>query len=470
MVQFLQSRSIKTMQSAGRARLDHLMPMLLAVIHANHTTLETFERILMLLEAVARRTAYMVLLAENPQALQQLVRLCGASPWIADQLTRFPALLDELLDPSVLYRPLDKQQLRDDLRQQTLRIDWDDLETQMETLRYFKLSHALRAEANEMTHGLSLMEVSDYLTWLAEALLEHVTELAWRQMVTRHGHPAGTQLDDGTFDAHFIVLGYGKLGGGELSHGSDLDLVFVHDGVTMGSTDGHRIVDNRTFYLRLGQKIIHILNAQTLTGQLYEVDMRLRPSGNSGVLVSTFKGFEQYQCHDAWVWEHQALVRARAVCGSPKLQQKFEELRQRILGSSREIRALRSDVITMREKMRDHLCRQGSTSVESTGFNIKQSVGGVVDIEFMVQFLVLAWADRVPELTRYRDNIRTLKTIEENDLMDTADAVRLIDAYRHFRTASHRLLLQKLPAVLYSGELDEDRQAVKVIWDKLFNP
>lgn len=463
LLKLLSSRALQTMQSDGRARLDALMPRLLALLSELREPAETLRRILVLVEAVARRTAYLLLLVENPDALRQLVRLCGDSSWIADQLAKHPALLDELLDPRSLYNPPDKSALRDELRQQVLRVSWDDLEGQMETLRYFRMAHGLRVAASEVTDVLPLMKVSDYLTWLAEVILEHVLNLAWQQMVERHGRP---QPVEGEPEPDFVVVGYGKLGGIELGHGSDLDLVFIHDANAKGHSDGERSIDNQTFFTRLGQKMIHILNTQTISGKLYEVDMRLRPSGNSGLLVSSLVAFEKYQRNEAWTWEHQALTRARVVAGGDRLTAGFEALRNSLLQQSRDEAALKKDVVDMREKMRSHLGTKGSEATKAEQFHLKQDAGGIVDIEFLVQYMVLAWAKQAPELCRWSDNIRILESLKAAGLLSAEDADQLIEAYKVFRSAGHRLALQRLSGVVGGNEFSAERDSVKCIWSR----
>ncbi|WP_439134637.1 bifunctional [glutamate--ammonia ligase]-adenylyl-L-tyrosine phosphorylase/[glutamate--ammonia-ligase] adenylyltransferase [Pseudomaricurvus sp.] len=463
LLKLLSSRSLQTMQSDGRTRLDALMPRLLALLSELQESAETLRRILVLVEAVVRRTAYLLLLVENPDALRQLVRLCGGSSWIADQLAQHPALLDELLDPRSLYSPPDKNALRDELRQQVLRVSWDDLEGQMETLRYFRMAHGLRVAASEVTDVLPLMKVSDYLTWLAEVILEHVLNLAWQQMVERHGRP---QPLEGQPEPDFVVVGYGKLGGIELGHGSDLDLVFIHDADARGHSDGERSIDNQTFFTRLGQKMIHILNTQTISGKLYEVDMRLRPSGNSGLLVSSLTAFEKYQRNEAWTWEHQALTRARVVAGGERLTGEFESLRNNLLQQTRDDAALKKDVVEMREKMRSHLGTKGSEEKKAEQFHLKQDAGGIVDIEFLVQYAVLAWAVKAPELCRWSDNIRVLETLKAVDLLSDEEADQLIEAYKVYRSAGHRLALQRQPGVVGGGEFQAERESVKRIWGR----
>ena len=316
------SPQLRAMQRLGRERLDAFIPRLLAqaVEHANPDLV--LERVLPLVEAVARRSAYLVLLTENPDALRRLLTLCAASPWIAEQITRFPLLLDELLNEGRLFKPPLAPELAAELRERLTRIPEDDLEQQMEALRNFKLAHRLRVAASEIAGSLPLMKVSDYLTWLAEAILEQVLALAWRQTVAKYGTPQ--RLDGSLCDPGFIIVGYGKVGGIELGHGSDLDLVFIHDGDPNAETDGAKPIDSAQFFTRLGQRIIHLLTAQTNSGQLYEVDMRLRPSGASGLLVSSLGAFERYQQNEAWTWEHQALVRARVLVGCKQVGAAFE--------------------------------------------------------------------------------------------------------------------------------------------------
>lgn len=459
-------QTVQRMQTVARERLDQFMPQLLCAVSAAERPSQTLLRILPLVEAVLRRTAYLVLLVENPAALQELVVLCAASPWISAQLARHPVLLDELLNAGTLYVAPQKSELQSDLRQQLLRLDWDDLEAQMEALRYFKLAHVLRVIASEVTGRLPLMKVSDYLTWIAETILDHVLELGWRHLVERHGRPL--RAPDLPCDKDFIVVGYGKLGGIELGHGSDLDLVFIHDGHPALATDGANSIDNSVFFTRLGQRMIHILTAQTALGPLYEVDMRLRPSGNSGLLVSSLKSFTDYQKKEAWTWEHQALVRARVVAGGGRLAESFDAVRHEILSQRRELSTLREDVLGMRRKMRDQLRPRDTETGQHPVFDLKQGSGAIVDIEFMVQYAVLAWANGHPALTRWTDNIRILESLQQEGLFSESETVTLIEAYKSFRAEVHRLSLQQLPGRAPLVEFASQRQAVLDKWAELF--
>ncbi len=460
-----ESNRLKTLQAAGRARLDRFMPLLLAAAAATDHPSVVIARTMPLVESVLRRSAYLVLLEENPGALEQLVRLVSASPWIAQELANHPVLLDELIDPRALYALPDRATLAADLQQHMLRIPLADLEAQMEALRHFKLAHGLRCAASEVTGALPLMKVSDYLSFLAEAILGHVLAVAWHYLVERHGTPQ--KAPGVACDPDFVIVAYGKLGGIELGHGSDLDLVFLHDADPGLATDGERPLDNGVFFTRLGQRIIHVLTAYTPLGQLYEVDMRLRPSGAAGLLVSTLTAFREYQHHQAWTWEHQALVRARPVAGCPRLAARFEELRREVLARPREPEQLRHDVTGMREKMRAHLLKPETSGGKSPRFHLKQSVGGIVDIEFMVQYCVLAWSGSQAALSVYTDNIRILEALSESGLMASEDARVLTEAYKAYRTVVHRLTLQQQDDIVPAGEYQALRDEVVRVWDAL---
>jgi len=466
------SPQLRAMQRLGRERLDAFIPRLLAqaVEHADPDLV--LERVLPLVEAVARRSAYLVLLTENPGALRRLLTLCAASPWIAEQITRFPLLLDELLNEGRLFKPPLAPELTAELRERLMRIPEDDLEQQMEALRHFKLAHRLRVAASEIAGSLPLMKVSDYLTWLAEAILEQVLALAWRQTVAKYGTPLRT--DGKLCDTGFIIVGYGKVGGLELGHISDLDLVFIHDGDPLAETDGPKPIDGAQFFTRLGQRIIHLLTAQTNSGQLYEVDMRLRPSGAAGLLVSSIGAFARYQHGEAWTWEHQALVRARVLVGSVDVGREFERVRAAVLGKPRDLATLRQEVSEMRAKMRDNLGTKstaagtGANAFEASApFDLKQDAGGIVDIEFMVQYAALAWSQTCPSLLRWSDNFRILEELANEGLMPAEDASLLREAYKAYRSAAHRQALQKDAGVIPGDQFADERRQVMRIWREL---
>ncbi len=464
--QLRQGYHYRALSERGRRRFDGLMPLLLVEVGRTEQPADTLMRVVNLIETIAQRTAYLALLAENPLALTQLVKLCAVSPWISALLTRHPLLLDELLDARSLYTPLDRTGLESELRQSLLRIPQDDLEQQMDALRHFKQVQVLRVAAADTAGVMPLMIVSDHLSVLAELILQQVLNLAWHYLTARHGTPQ-CMLNEQSCRPGFAIVAYGKLGGIELGYGSDLDIVFLHDsGGDRQLTDGPKSIDNAVFFARLGQRIIHILNAHTPAGVLYEIDMRLRPSGASGLLVSSMESFADYQATRAWTWEHQALVRARVVAkqDANNIAAHFEQLRRTILQQPRDEATLRAEVHDMRERMRVALGAH-----EPGQFDLKQDTGGIADIEFMVQYGALLWAHDQPALLTFTDNIRLLQGFAAGGRMPVADVQLLSDAYRAYRAAVHRCALQDEPARVNETEFAEYRADVIRIWKKLFS-
>jgi len=456
------SRRYQNLMPQPRERLDRLMPLLLGAVAAVANASQTLQRIVALLEAVVRRSAYLALLVENPMALSQLVKLCAASAWIATHLARYPLLLDELLDPRTLYVPLNRADLEANLTQMLARVAGDE-EQVLDVLRQFKQAQVLRVAAADISGVYPLMQVSDHLTEIAEVLVQQSVAIACDHLVARHGRPQGDKAGE---EPGFIVVAYGKMGGIELGYGSDLDLVFLHGDEGRGAvTDGERPIDNAVFFARLGQRIIHTMTAHTPAGMLYEIDSRLRPSGAAGMLVSSMSAFHTYQKDEAWTWEHQALVRARVVAGDEGLVQQFLTIRSEVLSAQRDPAALRSEVVAMRHKMREQLNR-----AQDGEFDLKQGHGGIADIEFMVQYSILRWAHDHPALLDWSDNIRQLDTLAGEGLMAAADAQTLADAYRTYRAATHRLALQDAKAVVPEADFKPTREAVVRLWRDLMEP
>ena len=315
----------------------------------------------------------------------------------------------------------------------------------------------LRVAAADVTGTLPLMRTSDHLTEIAEAVLNQVLELCWNHLVTKHGKPSSS-LEGMACSRGFAVIAYGKLGGIELGYGSDLDLVFLHAG-DPGETDGDTPIDNSQFFARLGQRVIHMLTARTSAGYLYEVDMRLRPSGSSGVLVSDVDAFEQYQTEKAWTWEHQALVRSRPIGGDIRICERFEAIRRRVISQIREPDALCREVGEMRERL-----RREHAGKDPERFDIKQDVGGIVDIEFLVQYLVLSKSHDYPALLQWTDNVRLLQTLIETGFLPDYQAHFLKEAYLTYRAVVHRLNLQEKPAVVSEERFRSLRENVSTIW------
>lgn len=446
----------------GRERMDCLMPLLLAAVGGVRDPDQCLTWVTSMLEAIAGRTAYLSLLVENPVALSQLIKLFAVSPWIANLITNYPMLLDELLDIRKLYRPLDLRFLHDECRRILQLIDTHDLERQMEALRYFKLSHVLRVAADDIAREMPITKVSGYLTGIAEVLLIEILQLVYTHLTSKHGKPGCVRGKQKVKHMGFVVIAYGKLGGNEIGYSSDLDLVFLHDSsAASGLTTGLKPIANEVFFARLGQRIIHMLNTHTPSGILYEVDMRLRPSGASGLLASNLEAFGDYQRTKAWTWEHQALVRARPVAGDIKLATHFNEIRQEILCRERDPDSLRREIREMRERMRKELL-----SKNLKAFDLKQGVGGITDIEFLVQYGILRWANQYPDLVKFNDNIHLLEGFSRHKLMKSNDAKNLSESYRNYRARIHRLALQEEPAQVDASEFKNDRKRVIALWNE----
>lgn len=456
------SRACRNQSAVGQKRLERMMPLLLAAVGRVETPRICLARLIPLVETISRRSAYIALLVENPMALSQLVRLTSASSWIAHQLILHPLLLDELLDPRSLFLPPGRDELENVLDARLAGIADDDLEQVMEVLRHFRLTSMLRVAAADVVDAIPLMVVSDHLTWLAEVILERVHDTAWAAMVARHGTPRCT-IDGVERAAGIGIIAYGKLGGIELGYGSDLDLVFLHDSAGERQfTDGERSVDNGIFFARLAQRMIHMMTTLTASGTLYEIDTRLRPSGASGLMVSGLEGFAAYQREEAWTWEQQALVRARAVAGSRAVAVRFAEVRTEILARPRDTARLRQEVAEMRRKMREQLVAE-----EPGRFDLKQQVGGIADIEFLVQYGALAWSHEHPSILAWSDNIRLLDTMQAEGLIAPADAELLRDAYRAYRAAVHRCALREEPARVDEARFADYRDGVRAIWERI---
>ncbi|NQD35433.1 bifunctional [glutamate--ammonia ligase]-adenylyl-L-tyrosine phosphorylase/[glutamate--ammonia-ligase] adenylyltransferase [Permianibacter sp. IMCC34836] len=465
--QFRDAGTVKSLSERGRLRLDILMPLLLErcadAVGGDHKAEkvqtnpdETLRRVLQLLRAVCKRTAYLELLAENPATLGQLTRLMADSRFIAEQLSQYPILLDDLLDAKTLYTPPAPESLRAELQLALLRIERTDQEQLLDALREFRHSHMLRIAAATLAGALDVGKVSTHLTALAEAILNEVLELAWEHLVAKHGRPPDTLTDK-----QFLIVGYGKFGGSELSFSSDLDLVFIYTGDLHSQTDGDKAIGVDQFYSRLAQRIVHMLSTRTGSGVLYEVDTRLRPSGNSGLLVCTLEAYQQYQDGEAWVWEHQALVRARAVAGSAALMRTYAALREQVLRRPRDVALLAAEVGNMRQRMRQVLDK--STATE---WDLKHGAGGIVDIEFLVQYWVLAAGAGLGRALQHSHSASLLQALAERDQISEQESAQLRQIYRRYREDVNRLALQDRPARAAADSYPEERATVSAIWQR----
>ncbi|RKQ61985.1 glutamate-ammonia-ligase adenylyltransferase [Vogesella indigofera] len=402
------SQRYQQMPDSSRKKLDALIPPLIEVAAGFDNPDLTLSRILTLLESISRRASYLSLLQEYPQTLQRLASLYSASAWVSAYLNRHPILLDELLDARVLYASPDWPQLAAQLEQQLADCQ-GDVEVQMDTLRHFQHAQTFRLVAQDLAGMWTLEALSDELSALADMVLDATLRHAWLDLPKRHCEVP-----------RFSIIGYGKLGGKELGYASDLDVIFLYD-------DDHP--DAAELYSRLARKLTTWLTSVTAAGSLYDIDLRLRPNGTSGLLVSSVDAFRQYQQKDAWLWEHQALTRARFVCGDAAIGQQFEAIRHQVLTLPRDIGQLRDEVLAMRAKMLEsHPARDG---------DVKHARGGIVDVEFITQFLILAHASQYPELTRNSGNIALLGAAANVGLIPAELANQGQSAYRHYRRLQH---------------------------------
>jgi glutamate-ammonia-ligase adenylyltransferase len=446
----------------GRRRLEKLIPQVLRETGAQNRPEIILGRIIDLIKSIGGRISYLALLLENPDALTHLIQLVEASPWIASFLAQHPVLLDELLDPRTLYIPPEAKQIKIDLKQRMRQAPADDLEYQIEQLCVFKEINILRVAAADVSGALPLMRVSDHLSDIAETVLGAVVKIAYDHLQEKHGTPA-CHLNGVSCDSGFAIIAYGKLGGLELGYGSDLDLVFLHSGTQEETQGSRQAIDSAQFFNRLGQRVIHILTSHTRAGKLYEIDMRLRPSGVSGVLVSPAEGFRDYQQNQAWTWEHQALIKARPILGDPLLTDHFEQTRKEVLARQRTRRKLQEEVIRMRNRMRTDLLKS-----EPGMFDLKQDTGGMVDIEFLVQYLVLLKSHEYPELLQWTDNVRLIQTLIDTGAIDEYTAHILKHAYLIYRAAAHQASLQEKPAKVPQEKFNHLRNRIEKIWQTFF--
>jgi [glutamine synthetase] adenylyltransferase / [glutamine synthetase]-adenylyl-L-tyrosine phosphorylase len=449
LAQIKASRRYLQLPALSRERFDRLVPRLLDVAATTRNAAGSpslvAKRLLGLLEAVSGRSAYLALLIEHPPLLPRLADLMGASAWAADYLTRRPLLLDELLDARVLLAEPDWQAWRAEL-DRLLAAHAGDAETSMDVLRHFQHAQTFRLLAQDLAGRMSVERLADHLSALADAILAATLARCWSQL-----------QEPGVPPPRFAIIGYGKLGGKELGYASDLDLVFLYE-CEPGADDEAQVT-----YSRLAQRISTWLNSATGAGRLYETDLRLRPDGAKGLLVSSFNGFERYQRTQAWTWEHQALTRARFVAGDATIGARFDEIRDAVLRLPRDPASLATDVLAMRARMATGHANRTQL------FDLKHDPGGMVDIEFVVQFLVLAHSHAHPELTRNLGNIALLGMAADADLISRALAQQAADAYREYRRLQHQTRLTGAPhARVDPAPHAERRAAVRELWQAVF--
>ena len=449
------------MEEIGRQRLAAVMSRTVQLIGRHAAPPKSLERALPVFRAVCRRSAYLALLNENPAALERLLKLVVDSVWLARQLAEQPLLLDELLDERLFDAPPSRAELAELLERITHGVAPGDGEAALEAIRVFQRTAMFRIAIADRLGSLPIMKVSDRLTDTAELVLEYSLGMARTELVAKYGTPrCGTPPRE----AGFAIIGYGKLGGLELGYGSDLDLVFLHDSRgDQQETDGSPPLDNERFFARLVQRLIHALSVQTSSGKLYEIDTRLRPSGRAGLLVTSLDGFRRYQESEAWVWEHQALLRSRALAGSRDVCNGFEQIRREVLVANVDRTKLQSEIVKMRQRMRAEL-----SQAKPGEFDVKQDAGGVADIEFLVDYWVLAHSADYPALVEFPDNVRQLEALERVGLVPAARCRQLKDAYLALRQRVHELALDERRRVVAGTEFVEVRAFVTDIWNEAF--
>jgi glutamate-ammonia-ligase adenylyltransferase len=457
-IEFKDSYALKHLSNKGLLVIQRLLPILLTDLVKNtDNQAATLKRILDLFAEVAGRNVYLSLLAENPQSLTQLITLSSASIWICEHLAQYPILFDELMYVRSLYEPLQQSALRKELLRELNKRDLFDTEQLMIALRQFKNLNVLRVAAADIAGNIPLMTVSDYLTWIAEIILEQTLNKAWLMLGNKHGYPPNCQETP----QYFGIIGYGKLGGTEMGYASDLDLVFLCSYPDANAnTTGSKPISCDLFYLRLARTICHILNTKMLSGIVYEVDLRLRPNGDSGLVFSYIDRFEDYLKNQAWTWEHQALVRARFITGDTDIQSRYQDIRHRILSLPRDYTQLKTDVREMREKMRLQFMKKNNHL-----FDLKRSKGGIADIEFLVQFGILAEAAKNPVLTSFTGSIRSLGLLEKHGFISQEDGYLLKQAYCSFRGYGHHQVLKGENATAEMDTFADLRLEVERIWD-----
>lgn len=438
---FHDSGRYQQLPNRSRNRLDALVPRIIEAAAATPGPDETLARCFDLLEAISRRGAYLALLQQYPQALRRVTDLMGASRWAAQYLTRHPILLDELLDDRHLDVEPDWARFRTELAESLDAIE-PDMEHQMDMMREQHHAQVFRLLTRDIAGKLTVERLADHLSALADLILELTLPLAWRKIKNRHRDTP-----------RFAIIAYGKLGGKELGYASDLDIVFVFD------DDAPEALE---LYSRFAQRLNTWLSSQTAAGILFETDLRLRPNGDAGLLACSLEAFRKYQLESAWVWEHQALTRARFAAGDRAIGEAFEQIRCEVLCQARDPAKLRAEVIAMRRKMRD--ANPGKQGL----FDLKHDAGGLIDVEFLTQYLVLGHSRNHPALTGNLGNIALLRIAGELGLIPLDLASKCGDSYRHMRHLQHRQRLNGLSSRVEPAEASAAGEPVKQLWQMVF--
>lgn len=458
--QLLLERSIQAMSSKGKSRLFQLLPELFKLLSKSSNALIIFEGFYRLFISIAGRSVYLELINMHQTMLYKLIDLFSLSEWLSQEIIKYPVLLESVLITNDLEES--KSILLTNLRTQISNIK-DDKELTLDILRVFKRQQVFQIALKESQGLIDALKASRLLSELAELLLQVSYELSFSELEVQYGQPC-YQLDGALHYSKFAVIAYGKLGGKELHYESDLDVIFLHDSMgTKQQTTGEKCISNEQFYMRLAQKITSSMSLMTSSGRLYEIDSRLRPNGASGYLVSSIESYQNYQLTKAWVWEHQALVRATLCAGEESFRGDFEKVKCNILAQQREPESLQKEICEMRNKMYE--AKFNNKKHES--FNLKHSRGGLVDIEFMVQYFVLLNANKQSSLCQYSDNIRLLEELVSKKVV-AQSYLPLLEIYQQLHYLLHQQVLSPHTNTTDLELIENNVEQVKNLWQQSF--
>ncbi len=458
---FYQSKALMFMSEKAKGRFRCFFPLLLAEVAQHNNQRALLDRMLAFLSTIAGRSVYFEMLHQNNPLLAKLVNLFNDSQWIADEVTKHPILLESLLYPGALSGRFDQHVLEHSLNIQLKNVK-NDVELELDVLRQFKRAQTIVIASAEIATEISTDEVSLYLSELAEIILSAVHKLSVKELAHQYGYPEAI-LDSNKFTPSLGIIGYGKLGGNELHYQSDLDIIFIHNSAgDQQQTNGKKCIDNAIYFARLGQKIISKITLLTAAGKLYEIDTRLRPDGASGMLVPSTQSYLKYQLEKAWVWEHQSIVRARFISGDSSLAADFKSTREQVLNLTRDEKELPRAIVEMRDKI-----YQTKTPREGDLVNLKHSRGCLVDIEFLVQYWVLKYANKFATLTETTDNIGLITELHQLQLI-TDKELQLRDIYQSLHTLLHAKVLQNEAPEIESDQIETAISLVKACWKNNF--
>lgn len=465
---FWQSKLVKELSSEAKRRLDGVYPIisnaLLCLFEEGVDANQSIMPLIHLLEAIVKRSVYLVMLSENPSSLKELLVMLQSSSWVANELMRYPVLLDTFLQKKHLNLP-NQTEIEHMLQQNLMSVAFGDDEGFLMAIRLFKKTQVLSVACSDVLWQHPIMKVSDSLTLISETVLKACLYRAFDELTQKHGLPVGVGGVIDKKNIGFAIIGYGKLGGLEMGYASDLDVVFLHridERADTQATDAQSAISGMKFATRLVQKLINYLTTQTRDGRAYELDMRLRPSGNAGVMVISVQAYQMYQHEKAWAWEHQALVRARAICGDRAVLQRFNEIRLAVLTLPRDINAVKKDVLDMRQKMRQHLSNR-----QADMFHLKQDAGGLIDIEFLAQFAVLAYSHDKPKLAVWSDNVRIFESVAQQGIWSAEICQILTEGYLSIRKATHKQALQEKKSIVAHDNWQSLRAQIIAIWQQI---